>query len=302
MLKNFGEIRKQAGSFGKKSIVVPAAEDEISIETALDAHNLGMAESILLGDKDKICPGIRAKCGNPFDFEIIHCRDYAECAHLAVKLVHEKRADMILKGHLDTGTLIKAVLDKEHGLRAKPLLSDVLILEDPLWDNRGGKLLGITDGGITPLPTLEQKKQILENAVDVFRRLGCECPKVAVMSATEKVSDKIQSTVDAHKLVEMNRRGEIPGCVVEGPMALDVVAHGWCARVKEIESDIAGEADILLMPSFEAGNILAKAFIFYMNRQIGHTIVGARVPIIINSRTDSAVLKLNSVALSALVG
>lgn len=303
MYRNFAQIREKVKNYGKKFfIALPAADDEISIEAALDAKRSNIADSILIGDKSKIFELLRSKNSSESEFEIIDCKDYFEAAKIAVKLCREKKADILLKGHLDTAMLLKAVLDKNEGLRTDRLLSDVFIFEDPLWDDRGGKLVGITDGGITPLPNLEQKKQILENAVEVFQQLGYKVPKVAIMSGTEKLSEKIPSTWDAKLLVDMYKNGEIKGCIVEGPMALDVAAHRWCAEIKGIKSEIAGEVDIMLMPSFEAGNMVAKVFVFYMNRQIGHVIKGTTVPVLINSRTDDAQLKINSIALSIITG
>jgi len=303
MLRSFKEIREKVKSYGRQFfVVIPASDDEISIEVALSAKSEGLAQSILIGDKKKIEDILSKKGASITDFEIIDCKDYSEAAKIAVRLCREKKADMLLKGHLDTPLLLRAVLDRDEGLRTERLLSDVFIFEDPLWDNRGGKLVAITDGGITPAPNLEQKKQILLNAVEVYHRLGYERPKVAIMSAIEKPNEKIPSTWDAKLLVDMYRKGEITGCIVEGPMALDVAAHRWCAEVKGIHSEIAGDVDIMLMPTFEAGNMVAKVFVFYMNRQIGHVIKGAKVPILINSRTDSPQLKINSIALSIITG
>ncbi len=303
MIRTFREIREKVKGYSKKFfIAIPAADDNVSVEAAIDARKDNIAESILIGDRGKISGLLEAAGGSDSDFEIIHCTDYAEAARIAVRLCREKKADMLLKGHLDTGLLLKAVLDRNEGLRTDRLLSDVFIFEDPLWDDRGGKLVGITDGGITPLPNLQQKKEMLENAVDVFRKLGYTRPKVAVMSATEKPNEKIPSTWDAKLLVDMYRNGEIKDCIVEGPMALDVAAFKRCAEMKGIESEIAGQVDIMLMPSFEAANMVAKVFVFYMKRQIGHVIKGAKVPVLINSRTDDADLKINSIALSILTG
>lgn len=303
MFRSFREIREKVKNYGKKFYVaIPAADDDTSIEVALDIKRDNIAESILIGDRAKILELLQEKGASDSDFEIIHSTDFAESARIGVRLCREKKADMLLKGRLDTSVLLKAVLDRNEGLRTERLLSDVFIFEDPLWDNKGGKLTGITDGGITPLPDLNQKREILENAVDVFKKLGYDLPRVAVMSATEKPSEKIPSTWDAKLLTEMYKKGEIKGCIVEGPMALDVAAFKWCAEKKGIDSRIAGEVDIMLMPSFEAANMVAKVFVFYMKRQIGHVIKGAKVPVLINSRTDSADLKINSVALSILTG
>ena len=303
MLRTFAEIRGKVRALGAaRRVAIPAADDETSIEAAVDARREGIAGSILIGAGARIAALLRGRGADPAAFEIVDLPDPEKAAALAVRLAKEGKADLILKGRLDTAILLKAALDRTAGLRTGRLLSDITIFEDPLWDGRGGRLVGITDGGITPAPTLAQKRQILENAVEVFQRLGCAVPKVAVMSATEKVSDKIASTVDARALVDLCRRGEITGCVVEGPLALDVATLRWCAERKGIESAIAGEVDIMLMPTFEAGNMVAKALVFYMRRQIGHVIMGAQAPILINSRTDDAALKLNSIALSILAG
>jgi len=301
MLKRFADIHAQVQRGGRRTLAIPAGDDEGSIEAAVDALKKGLAGSILLGDAGKIREGLRKFGAKEADFEIVDQPDYGLCAATAVRMVREKRADMILKGHLDTSLLLKAALDKDAGLRTDRLLSDVFVFEDPLWDDRGGKLTAITDGGITPAPTLDQKRQILENAVEVFHKLGYVKPKVAVMSGTEKVSDKIPSTTDAQALQELNRKGGIKGCVVEGPMALDVAALKACAEMKGIRSEIAGAVDIMVMPNFEAGNMVAKTFVFYMKRAIGHVIVGAKAPILINSRSDDPALKLNSIALSVFV-
>ncbi len=303
MLRTFKEIREKIKGYGKRFyIALPAADDEVSIEVAINVKKEDIADSILIGDRAKIKDLLVKNGLYESDFEIIDCPDYFEAARIAVRLCRDRNADMLLKGHLDTAMLLKAVLDKNEGLRTERLLSDIFVFEDPLWDDKGGKLVGITDGGITPAPNLEQKRQILENAVDVFIKLGYERPKVAIMSATEKPNEKIPSTWDAKLLVDMYKNGEIKNCIVEGPMALDVAAHKWCAEEKGIRSEISGEVDIMLMPSFEAGNMVAKVFVFYMNRQIGHVIKGAKVPILINSRTDDAQLKINSIALSIIIG
>ncbi|MFA6032917.1 MAG: phosphate acyltransferase, partial [Myxococcota bacterium] len=265
MLRSFAEIRSRVRDAGRSyHVAIPAGDDSASVEAALDARREGISESILLGDGKKIEGLLKEFGADPSTFEIIDQPDYAACAAEAVKLVHAGRAQLILKGKLDTAMLLKACLDKNTGLRTDRLLSDVFIFEDPLWDDRGGKLCGLTDGGITPMPTLEQKRQILQNAVDVFHKLGCERPNVAVMSATEKVNDRITSTADAKALVEMWQRGEITDCTVEGPLAMDVAALGWCAEMKGIKSAIAGAVDVMLFPSFEAGNCVAKVFVFYM--------------------------------------
>ncbi|MCP2519511.1 bifunctional enoyl-CoA hydratase/phosphate acetyltransferase [Candidatus Aminicenantes bacterium AC-708-M15] len=299
MLKTFDEIRDHALSFEKKRVVIPMAEDETSIRTAIYAFEKGFAESILIGREEKIRETFEKVNFSHDNFEIMNVETPEEASFKAVSLAREGKADIILKGYMHTHLLLKAVLNSEHGLRTGRLLSDVLIAEDPASNYK--RIVGMSDGGINVLPNLEQKKQIIENAVKVFHLLGYSKPKVALLAAVEVVNEAMPATIDAAELTRMNREGEIKDCIVHGPLALDLAVSKEAAKKKKIESEVAGEADILIVPNIEAGNILGKAFTYYTHSKVGHVIVGAKIPILIPSRNESENDKLNSIALSIIV-
>lgn len=297
MLKNFKDVIEKAKSGNNATVVVPIAEDEASLSAVIEAKKLGFINSILIGKKDKMNELAKHISGEDLSgHEIIEMSDHDEAAKKACMLCREKKADIILKGSLPTASLLKAVLNAETGLRTERLLSDVFIYEDTVMK----KLVGITDGGITPLPDLDQKRQLIENAVTVFHKLGVEKPKVAMLSAVEKVSPKLQSTVDASELAKMNKEGKIEGCIVEGPLALDNAVSKWCAEMKGLKSEVAEDVDIFVMPNIEAGNIFAKSMVFYSKAKLGHVIMGAKAPVLINSRVDDAHSKLHSIALAII--
>jgi phosphate butyryltransferase len=220
-------------------------------------------------------------------------------AAIAVSLCRKGEADILLKGHLRTDQLLHAVLSKQHGLRTGRLLSDVLLYEDTLSGVR--RLVGVTDGGINVLPSFEQKKQIIENAKIVMHALGFQRPRIAVMSATEAETEAVPSTVDAKTLTKIAARGELGECEVYGPLALDNALLESAAQAKGIASPVAGHADVMVVPNIEAGNILGKAAKYFTGSQCAHVIVGAKVPVLIPSRVESADDKLNSVALGVVV-
>ncbi len=299
MLKTFEEIREYALSFGKKRVAIPMAEDETSLKTAVFALERGLAESVLIGNGEKIKEILNRMGQSPQDFEIIGAQTPEEASFKAVSLAREGKVDIILKGYMHTHVLLKAILDSKNGLRTGRLLSDVLIAENPALDYKG--IVGMSDGGINILPNLEQKKQIIENAVKVFHLLGYSKPKVALLAAVEVVNEAMPATVEAAELTRMNREGEIKDCVVHGPLALDLAVSREAAKKKKIKSEVAGEADILIVPNIEAGNILGKAFTYYAHAKVGHVIIGAKIPILIPSRNESENDKLNSIAMSIIV-
>ncbi len=206
--------------------------------------------------------------------------------------------DVILKGHLRTDELLRAVLDKQAGLRTGCLLSDVLFYEDTLSGNK--RLVGITDGGLNVAPNRDQKEQIIRNAVSVLHCLGFARPKIAVMSATESVSENLPSTMDAAALTEIGRQGGFGEADVYGPLALDNALLLSAAETKGIRNPVAGQADCLVVPSIEAGNLLGKAVKYLGGSQCAHVVVGAKVPILIPSRVESADDKLNAIALGVI--
>ena len=237
---------------------------------------------------------------DPKNFRI-EAADGEEAAALrAVELARSGEAEILLKGNLSTSVLMKKVLNKEAGLRTGHLLSDILLAEVKV-DGKV-KLIGVTDGGVNILPSVEEKRVIILNAAKVYQRLGHSNPRVAVLSCIEYINEKIHSTVDGAELQRLNREGNIPGCVVQGPLALDLAVSKAAGELKGIQDEGIGEADILLVPSIEAGNILGKSFTYFSGVQVGHIVVGAQVPVLIPSRAETEEDRLNSIALGSVVG
>lgn len=299
MIKDFEELLTKAKE--KKGVVVgvPSPEDVISINTIIKSKKENIADFILCGNRDKIIKLIKSNGGNENDFEIINSFSQENSASKIVELAKEKRVQVILKGFLSTSKLLKPTLDKEKGLRTGNLFSDILFVENP-GDNYDG-FLGMTDGGVNILPDLIQKKQMIENAVKAFHKLGYERPKVGILTAKETVNEKMPATIDARELYEMNKRGEIKGCDVYGPIALDIAVSPEAAEHKGITNPVAGHVQIMVVPNIEAGNIFGKSFTYYLKIPVGHVIMGAKIPILIPSRNESDVDKLNSVALGVII-
>jgi phosphate butyryltransferase len=235
----------------------------------------------------------------PDGFQFVHRPGERAAAEMAVALVRAGDADLLLKGAVSTPELIRAVLDRESGLRSGRLLSDVFLIE---YGSPGpARLVGITDGGVTPVPDLEQKEAILRNAVHVFHSLGVDEPRVAVLSGTEKPTPKLPGSMDAARLAAMHQAGAIQQCVVDGPLAMDLALSAEAAALKGVESPVAGRADILLFPTLEAANITAKAIQYWTSQDPGHVVVGATSPVLIPSRAESARARLNAIALGSLL-
>jgi len=249
-----------------------------------------------VGDGAEIARLVAELGGDPAAVEIHHEPDDVAAARRAVALVRAGEARVILKGRLHTADLMRAVLDREAGLRTGRLLSDVLVSEHPL----APRLVGVSDGGVNVAPSLAQKKAILENAVRVFRRLGIERPKVAILCAVETVETSQPQTADARALAEMAERGEIEGCDVVGPIALDGALAVQAAQAKKMTSPVAGRADILLVQTIEVGNVLGKSFTWLAQKPVAHVIEGAAAPVLIPSRAEAATDKLCSIALGIL--
>lgn len=297
MIRGFEDVLKLAKERGPKTISVAAAQDKEVLIAVKEAKEMGIADAILVGDKDKITQIANEIGMNLDDFEVIDLKDLKEASRKAVELVSSGKAHMVMKGLVDTSIILKAVLDEEIGLRTGKVLSHVAVFDIETYD----KILFVTDAAMNIAPNLEQKKQIVENAVFVAHSLDIENPKVAVICAKEKVNPKMPATVDAEKLEEMNRNGEITGCIVGGPFALDNAISKEAAKHKGIEHPVAGDADILLMPYIEAGNVLYKSLVFLSKAQNAGVIVGAKAPVVLTSRADSESAKLNSIALGVLM-
>jgi phosphate butyryltransferase len=255
---------------------------------------------ILVGNREQIDAALAgAGLGPGPGLEVRHHPAPADALAASVKILRQKEASILMKGSIDTGTMMRAVFSEDSGLRTGKVFSDVAITELP--PASGGRLLMITDGGLTPAPGLKEKIALIENAVAVAHALGNPLPRVALLSATELVSARIPSTTEAAILSKMNDRGQIAGCLVDGPLALDNAVSPEAAREKGIRSEVAGRADIIVAPSIEAANALAKSATYFAGWRLAHVVVGGTVPILIPSRADTAEMKLLSIALGTLM-
>lgn len=296
-MKNFEEILSKAQQQGEKKVIsVAVAQDREVLLSVEEARKKGVVDGILVGDSakiEKIADELNIDLSN---YKIIDKKDDVEAARQAVIEVSSGRADMLMKGLVDTGVVLKAALDREIGLRGDGILSHVAVFEIENYD----RLFFITDAAMNIAPDLEAKKKIIDNSVKVARALGIEIPKVACICAKEKMNPKMPDTVDAHELEEMSKRGEIENCIVGGPFALDNAVSIEAAKHKGIEHEVAGMADILLAPDIEGGNILYKSISYFARSKGAGLIVGATAPIILTSRADSEETKLNSIILGAM--
>ena len=279
------------------TISVAAADENETLHAVAKASRTGLAESVLVGNREWI-EVILKKLGIPAGtFEIIHIKDSVKAAAIAARLVREGRADILMKGGVVTSKFLQVALGSPGGLKAG-LFTDVELYEDIRSDSR---LVLVSDGGVNISPGIKQKIEIIKNAVAVAHRLGIRSPKVALLSGSEKVHPDFQSTIDAVALVKMCQDGAVQGCVVDGPFALDNAIDMDSARMKGIESPVAGNADILIMPNLEAGNIFCKGLQYYAGRMLIHVGIGAKAPILIDSRTAKAQEKIHSIALAKLM-
>lgn len=296
-MKTIADIIEAAKRSGRKRIAVAAAQEHTALEAAVDAWKAGLAEPVLVGDlaaMDAIAAELKLDLS---PFERIEEKDVAKAAAKAVELVREGKADMLMKGILDTSVLLKAALNKETGINAGRLASHVAVMECAHYH----KLFLVTDAAINIAPDVPAKLDIIANAVQVARALGVETPKVALLAAVEKVNhEKMPCTADAAIITMMNRRGQLKGCVVDGPLALDNAVSAESAKIKKIVSEVAGDADVLVAPDIEAGNVLYKCLLDLGGAKGAGLVMGAAKPIVLTSRADSAETKLASIALASL--
>jgi phosphate butyryltransferase len=279
------------------AVVYPANDETFSsIKLALEKK---LATFVLVGNEEIIREGLGEHLRNDGTTELVPVPDAPSAVKRAIALVTEGRADLLMKGGVDTSTLMKAVLQEDAGIRTGRLLSDIFVLEFPRKDEN--KFVMITDGGMTMAPDLKNKVELIRNAVEVAHALGNPMPKVAVLSATEFVIPNLPSTLDAAALSKMNDRGQITGCVVDGPFALDNAISPEAAEEKQIHSVVAGHAEILIAANIESANSLAKSTTYFAGLRLAHVIVGGRVPVLIPSRADKSEAKLLSIALGAIM-
>ncbi|NBH61740.1 bifunctional enoyl-CoA hydratase/phosphate acetyltransferase [Anaerotruncus sp. 80] len=293
--KDFEELEKSFHAAGKKTVAVAAAQDKSALTAVRQCRKEGLVDAILIGDEALIREEIKAFDGDFDDCEIIDAKTLEEAAQKTCQCVRDGKADFILKGKIDTGILLKAVVKEENGLRTGKLMSHLAFLKIPNYH----KLIVLTDSGMVLYPTLEQKKEIIENAVENLCNMGYDTPKVGLLAAIEKVNPKQPETVDAAALTEMYKNGEITGCIVEGPLSYDILMSRQSAHKKGFDSELVGDADVLVVPDMPCGNILGKALLFSAGADMAGLIVGAKVPIALTSRGATEKEKRQSLLLAA---
>lgn len=297
MVKRLEELIALAKGKDKKTLSVAVAQDNVVLKAVVEAVKLQIVDAILVGDEEKI-KEIAVKESLCLEhIRIVNEKNIIRAAAKAVELVTNGEAHFIMKGMLGTSDLLKAVLNKDAGLRGKGLLSHVMAYDVPTYH----KLLFLTDGGMVTYPELKEKIEIINNAVEVAHALHIDVPKIAPICAVEVVNPSMQATLDAAALSQMNKRGQIKGCLIDGPLGLDNAISKEAAEHKGIVSDVAGDSDILLVPSIEAGNFLGKSLTYFAKAESAGIIVGAKCPVVLVSRADSAKSKLYSIALGAVV-
>lgn len=281
ILKDFKQLRQLVESVDKRTVAVVAAHDAHTLEAVLKTKDEGILDHILIGKKDEII-----KIGNELGYDvspdvIIDSDTDEDAVAKGLDLIKTGGADFLQKGILQTSTLLKGVVNKENGIKARDTLSNVALLDIPAYH----KVVGLTDGGMVMYPTLEQKKDIIDNAVEVYKALGYDNPKVAVLCAVETLNPKMPETVDAAELKKMNQEGIIKDCVVEGPISFDLALDPEAAKIKGYESPVAGDADIIIMPDISAGNLTSKALTVLGGAMMAGIVMGAKCPIALNSRS-----------------
>jgi len=294
--KNFDElIEKVKADPYMKRMAVAAAGELHTLEAVLHARKEGIVRPVLVGDKMQIDRLLKDLGEAVPDADIYDAPDNKDAAELAISLVREGIADFLMKGCLDTGVILGAVVNKETGLGKGGVMSHFAMFDIPAYH----KILVPVDGGMVTYPTLEQKKSIIENTVSTLAAMGYDCPKVGVLACVEKVNQKMPETVEAAELARMNRDGEITGCIVEGPISYDCAVDAEIAEVKGYESRIAGDADVLIAPNIHAGNIMGKMLACTCKAKMAGFVVGAKCPIVLTSRGSSAEEKFLSIVVSA---
>lgn len=292
-MKNLDDLIKKAKDYEMKRVVVVGAEDIEALNAVSAAHDEGFADPVLVGDKEIIQENLK-KIGKTFD--IVHAENSQDTAEKGIRLVSSGAADVVMKGNIKTSILLKAALNKDWGLRTGNVLSHCAVLDTPYLD----KLIFVTDGGMIIRPDLNQKVSIINNAVKLAKSLGIETPKVGVIAAVEVVNPDMPETKDAAILTQMNRRGQIKDCIVDGPLGIDNALDMTAAKIKKVTGEVAGQADILLVPDIHSGNFLGKSAVYLAGGKIAGLILGCSAPIVVVSRANDAQSKMASLALGVL--
>lgn len=297
MIRNMQELLAEARTGEPGKLAVAVAQDSYVLDAVVQATDMGMVAPILVGDEAEIRVILAELGADAAAYRIVDEPDKTEACMTAARLVRDGKAEFLMKGIVDTAVIMRAILNRDNGLRTGRMISDVLALEIECYDH----LFFVTDPAMSIAPTFDQKVDLVRNAVMISHALGNENPKVAVLAAVEKVNEKMPCTVDAAELQAMNECGEIEGCVVQGPLQLDNAVSEEAAKHKGIYGEVAGKADIMLVPDIEAGNMLVKAAEFFGHAKKAGVIVGAKAPVALTSRASSAESKLYTIAIARLV-
>lgn len=298
MIKHLSEVVDAAKNKTTRKLAVAAAADQHVLEAIQNARTEGIIDPILVGDERTIIAIAKKIKFDLRGIRIVDVEDAREASKKAVKLIRDGEADILMKGLVSTGILLKCVLDKELGLRKGATLSHVAVFETPFYH----KLLGVTDAAMNVSPDLEHKIAIINNAVDAFHKLGNPNPKVAIVGSVETINPKMEATMHAATISMMNYRKQITGCIIDGPLAIDNAVSKKASELKNITSDVAGDVDIILCPDIDGANILYKSLNFLGGATAAAVIMGAQVPIVLTSRADSEKSKFLSIAFAAAIG
>jgi phosphate butyryltransferase len=295
VLKTLNDLRSIVEGGPRKKLVLAAAQDQHSLGAVVKAWKEKIIEPILIGDKEEIQNICDANNYDISGVRIIHEPDTDKSVEMAVRMVSSKQADILMKGMVGSSTLLKCVLNKEWGLRTGNLLSHFALFEVETYH----KVIAVTDVAMNIAPNLKDKIAIVNNSVACLNKLGYLMPKVAVLGAVEMVNENMEATLHAALLSKMNQRDQITKCIIDGPLAFDNAVSLESARHKGIKSEVAGDTDLLLMPDIEVGNVLYKSLVFFAKAKVASIILGAMVPIVLTSRSDSEQAKFDSILLSA---
>ena len=297
MLTKLSQLKELLDKSHKpKKLVLAASEDAHSLNAVVHAATDNIIRPILVGDREKTFGMAEILNLDISKYEFIDAASPLEAVTTSVRMVHDKKADVLMKGKVGTSDMLSYVLNKDYGLRTGKLLSHFAYFEVETYH----KLIAVTDVAMNIAPNLSEKIQILNNSVRVLNKLGIAKPKVAVLGAVEKVNTEMGATLDAALLSKMNQRDQILNCIVDGPLAFDNAVSVESAKHKEIKSDVAGDTDLLLMPDIEVGNVLYKSLVFFAKAKVASMIVGASAPIVLTSRSDSEQAKFDSILLAAV--
>jgi len=295
MLKNFDALESLLGKSKKKKIAVAMAQDNDILKAVHTAQKQGLAEAILIGSSEKIKAIAEEHGFDLSQFQIVHHEDENKCVSKAVGMVRQGEAHVVMKGLCSTSTFLKGVLDRENGLRTGKILSHLAIFENPNYH----KLLFMSDAAMNIAPTVIEKTAIAENAIAATHRLGYALPKVALLSAVEKINESMPSTIDASVIAEMGERNQIKNAIIDGPLALDNAVSKNANKIKNFVSPVGGDTDICIVPNIESGNIFYKSLTIFGNSRVAGVIIGAAAPVVLTSRADSDDSKFLSI-ISAL--